>query len=563
MRTGALVLALGLAGCSQQPESTTRRERAPQPVPQVPREPDQQPRLVLAVVIDQLPSWWLDERFDALPDDGAIKKLAARGAFHRRVVYEHASTFTAPGHAAIFSGAVPRESGVISNRHWIEGRGRVEVVDDGEHPVHGKPGDHASPAVMEAPTVADQLKEATGGRGKVVSLSIKDRGAVLPAGKNPDLALWYESALPGFTTSTYYAEERPAWLVEWEQKHPVSERLTMWELEDPAWVARHLGPDDEPGEAEFHGLGTTFPHDLAGAAEPYKALRATPQAAQMLFEVALEAVDQLELGKDSQTDLLIVSISSTDYAGHVFGPGSWEVHDGFVRTDRALGRFIDALEERWPVSVLLTSDHGVAPMPERLRGKSGGRLFADEVAVGLDAHLDAALGDRAEWVADYVPPVIYLTPHAEQADRLPGVLAAAMQYLRGIEGIREAYDTRTVRERTDDPDDVVRAVAASIPTSNAGDIYVVQEPNWTVHPDRGEGEGTKHGAPYPYDREVPAIVVAPGVRPGVHAEPVSQRRVAGTLATLLGLPPPGYADATPLAGLAPVQPMSSSAIRGR
>src|SRR5262249_12072140 len=154
--------------------------------------------------------------------NGALAKVRKNGIVYDRVVYPYAATLTAPGHAAIYSGAVPSESGVTGNYLVDRTTGeRRAFVDDGQHAVIGVPDEHAAPVGMREPPVCDAIKSATAGRGKVVSLSLKDRSAILPAGRTPDLVLWYEAKVKGFTTSSFYAQALPDWLVQYQTAHPI------------------------------------------------------------------------------------------------------------------------------------------------------------------------------------------------------------------------------------------------------------------------------------------------------------------------------------------------------
>jgi arylsulfatase A-like enzyme len=541
----------------------------PAPPDDPPRAPDprpspEAPRLVVAIVVDQLPAWWLDRNFDALSPAGLVHRLAERGAWHRRVVLPHAATYTGPGHAAIFTGATPSDTGITANRVHVSGRGRVDVIDDGRHAVWSPAGGFASPAALRVETIGDVLRAADP-RARVVALSIKDRGAVLSGGQQPDLVLWYEPSIPGFSTSSFYADARPAWLVEWERAHPVSARFTVWEPRDPALLAARAGLDDADGEGSWYGWARRFPHDLRTASDPAAALRGTPQGGEMLVDLATEVVDRLELGRDEHPDLLILSLSATDYVGHVFGPESWEALDGFVRLDQRLGEWVSSLEERGPVAVLVTSDHGVAPLPERVRARGGsaGRLLETRVVAALEEQLDAQLGPGGEpWVLDFVAPLVYLRgdPDIPRTE----IRRAAAEMLAALEGVDRVLDLDELRARGSAGDPIEVAAALSVTPDGEGDLYVVPAPGWLVVYDESEALGSEHGSPWSWDREVPALLFGAGVRPGRWDTPVSVDRVAATLAAWLGVPPPAFAATTPLAGIPPVgQSSSSSAMSGR
>jgi predicted AlkP superfamily pyrophosphatase or phosphodiesterase len=514
------------------------------------RPPPQPPQLVIAVVIDQLGSDAL-RKLEPLLQGGAIAYARAHGRVIEQVVYSYAATLTAPGHAAIYTGVPPAQNGVTTNAVVDRATGKHRaIVDDGQHAVLGvPPGSFAGPTVLRAPTVADVLEQATAGQAKVVSLSIKDRSAILPAGKQPDLVLWYDRKA-GFTTSTYYAAELPSWLTAFERAYPVLPTSVSWEVQDGARLGLLLGPDDAPGEGDYRGFGTTFPHRLADKPNASDLWAHTPDSSEYLLELGYESAKQLGLGTDDVPDLLLISISGTDYSGHVFGPDSWEYADHLRRADRALLRLCERLGERSRIAVLITSDHGVAPLPERL-GAAGADKRVNSVALehAVEAALDTAFG-AGDWVGGYLEPYLFLTPVARAHPQHAAIRAAAMQAVRAQAGVANVFDTDQLDALRAAPGALEQAVLRSIDPGASGDFYVAVGQN--VVPDIGmvDGAGTTHGSPWAYDTHVPVLMWGDAVEPGKDSEPLEQARVASTLAALLGLPPPGAAPRTPLPGVA-------------
>ncbi|MGD8861542.1 MAG: alkaline phosphatase family protein [Myxococcales bacterium] len=509
---------------------------------------------MLLIVIDQLPSEAFLRLRPLLSPRGALRRLETEGRLYQRMVYPYATTYTAPGHTMIVSGATPSESGITCN-FWIEpetGRARSSV-DDGRHPVLGLAGAHAAPDALRVETVGDVVAAGTKGargRGKVVSLSLKDRAAILSAGKRPDLALWYEAKARTFTTSTYYADRRPAWLERYLAAHPISLNGTTWAPADSEALTVRLGEDDAPGEGSYEGLGTTFPYTLDDSPAASKAWRIFPQSSEYLLELAFEAAVQTGLGEDDHPDLLVVSVSGTDYAGHVFGPHSWEYADHLRRADLAIGRLIDRLRKRSEVAVLITSDHGVAPLPERSAASHPGarRLSAETLTAPVEAALDAALGP-GDWVAGFNAPYLFLTPTALGHPEAARLRELAVQALEAIPGVLSAHDTARADALQEGDVAHARAIRLSLHPATSGPIYVVNEaysiPDIAVVPEHG----TTHGSPFEYDTNVPAWLLAPGLSPATHTEALDQRRIAPTLAALLGVRPPTAATASPLPGV--------------
>jgi arylsulfatase A-like enzyme len=538
---------------------------------------------VVSVVLDQIGSWVLERHLPKLRADGAIRRAIAEGTYVRRARYGYAGTYTAPGHATIYTGRYPEGSGVGMNRGIVRhGREKTEsIVEDHEHLVFGaRDGVTASPALMQADGVADVLLRETAGRARVVSVSMKDRGAVIPGGRRPTMAVWYDEHARAFTTSTHYANARPAWLERFNRERPVTTLFTVWNPLDVASLRARSTPDDAEGEGDWKGLGRTFPHDLARASDPYSALLATPQSSEWLFELAARAADEYQLGRDDTPDLLAISVSSTDYVGHVFGAESWEAEDNLLRCDLALARLLARLERegRGPIALLITADHGVARLPEasRAEGREAHRLDWDALPERLNAALDARF-DRALlgasdagidpfssdvasvprdasvaerdanetpsrlWAEAFVQPYIFLTGRARASSSRDRIVAAAIEALRAMPGVHAAYDVREADRLRGSNDPIERAVGESIPrraTYELGDIFVVPAERSLVDERMPRGFGTSHGSPWEYDTDVPVIVRGPGVPRAARDEVVSMRRVAATIAALLRVTAP-------------------------
>jgi predicted AlkP superfamily pyrophosphatase or phosphodiesterase len=504
-------------------------------------------RLVVALVYDQLGSDTLLRQLSFLDPAGALRQAIDAGVFLERSSYPYASTLTAPGHAAIHTGTPPSINGIDNNSVWDERQEKpVAVVFDPAQRVFGQEGASAGvgPARLRAPTVAAQLKAETKGAGRVVSLSLKDRAAVLSVGSAADLVLWFDSTLGAFTSSSVWGPQLPSWLGRYQAEHPVSALLTPWLPLDEARYAQRLGPDAAPGEGDLNGFGTTFPHVFEHMSKPLSAFACAPQSSEYLIELAQAAVREQGLGQDEVPDLLALSISGTDCAGHVFGPGSWEYVDHLVRADRAAGRWLERLGRELPLAVLITSDHGVAALPESSL-PAGGRIFPSQLLEHLRTALEAQFG-AGPWLAGVLSPYVYLTARARahpEAERLREAVIAA---LRQEPGVRDVWRISEVRAGQGDRDPLRRALALGVAPDNTADFLFLAAPH---HPlDLGEpaGKGTNHGSPYAYDREVPVLGWGRGVPHRRSSEPVNQLRVAATLAHLLGIHKPAQAQGSAL-----------------
>lgn len=524
-----LTLAVMLASCGGSPQRAEMTSNYP--------GRHSGSKLVVVVVLDQFGSWVLERYLPLLPEDGFLRTLIARGAYFDAARYEYAGTYTAPGHAAIFTGAPPARSNISSNRIWDRARGRdFSTVDDGRHSIFGHEGAFASPEILRVPTVGDRLKEETGGRSRVIAISMKDRSAVLPGGHRPDLAVWFDKASRGFSTSSYYADAMPEWLTRFRETHPFDSYVEEWTPENPEWLAREFGPDDASGEGDWEGFGTTFPHNASRSRSPAETFLMTPGSTRFELDLTRAAIAEYGLGADADTDLLALSISATDIVGHTFGPESWEYADNLVRVDRMLGQFMRELEAQTTVSWVVTADHGVVRLPERAaeHGEFGGRLLARDVESEARAAVVEAGGAEAD-VLTFVQPLVYFSSALREGPRAAEAASAVVARLRQMPCVHAAYRVSDADRLAASNDPVERASAASIDADRRGDVFVVPRHGCLVDEDSPEGFGTSHGTPWDYDARVPVIVAHGGMLPYRVPEEVEQNRVAPTIAELLGI----------------------------
>lgn len=513
--------------------------------------PSERPTLVVLIVLDQFGEWVFEKYLPLLPEDSAIRRAHRTGATHI-VEFPFAATATAPGHTTLVTGVTPAIHGVVANEVYDPVLGTRKLVDDRKHAVLGGSDRYAAPIAIRSPTVADMLHVSTAGAAKAVALSIKARSAVFSAGREANVAAFYDREAQGLTTSTFYAPDGvlPEWLDTFNQDHPVEALLTVWRPGNPDWLARHFGADGKPGAGHLMGWDNRFPYDPKKSSVPLEAFAFMPQSTEYLLEAALAAIDRLRMGEDEVPDFLAISVSGTDLVGHIWGPESWEYADNLLRTDRALTKLADQLERRGRVAVVLTADHGVAPMPQRsvAEGRSSGRLVQADVVLAAEAAADVALGD-GDWIAGYVQPLITYTEQGKDRRReLTAALIETMPQLEGVHRAFDALDGAALRARPDDP--IANLVGASLPENPPGDLYLVSDPYWfDALKDLAPDEGTSHGTPWEYDRRVPVLMWGAGIERAQSDETLDARSVAVTLAALLGVPPPPKATVAPLPGV--------------
>lgn len=513
------------------------------------------PRLVVLLVIDQFPAWSYLRYEEVL--DGGLATLAREGTVYEDVELPYAATFTAPGHAALGTGAPPAESGILANQFRDPKTGAmITPLADPTAPVFKPDGTAADPALGASPRalrvagIADSLEAATGHRAHTVTVAIKDRAAIMMGGQHPDLAVWYEPKLAAFTTSRYYTAALPAWVAALAAKSPIRARFDdPWTPLAPDVVARVAKkPDDAPGEGGGYGFGTTFPHIAAKTPDPAVAFKATPWATDAVLEAAQSAVIANELGADEVPDFLAVSFSAHDYAAHVWGQESWERIDMIMRIDADLAKFLAFLDDQVGhenYAVVLASDHGGTPLVEDsvAAGKPGMRVDPAKLMAAAEAAAQKVLGpgDYFETIAGLT---VYGTAALAAADpKAKGdALAAAATAIAAIPGIATAAPVATLLGHCENRDGNARALCESLrPESGALAFVPARYAILSSFP-----TGTGHGSTSPEDRTIPVLVYAPGKQPARVRDRRSMLQVAPTVTHLLGVPPPADAKAVPL-----------------
>jgi predicted AlkP superfamily pyrophosphatase or phosphodiesterase len=540
------------------------------------------PRLVVVISIDQFRADYLTRFADLwLPamsvtgapglevpgKVGGFRYLMERGAYFTDARHDHYPLFTGPGHAVLLTGAPPYKSGIIGNS-WFDrelGRRRYCVGDD-DSPLVGtarasrassRPG--VSPATLRVSTVGDELKMATGGRARVWGLALKDRAAVLMAGRLADGALWFDEESGAWISSRFYRPDGtlPPWVAAWNaERHADAWLGKEWTLSVPAAALARVWAPGSRWVAAPAPLGAGFPHRVGGGgARPgkdfYNAFVTTPFGNDFTLEMARELIRREKLGQGEVPDLLAINLSSNDYVGHAYGPDSPEVLDTAVRTDRQLADFFAFLAQAVPgglggLLVVVTADHGVAPVPGAAREAKlpAGAYDEEAVAAAAEHALQAAYGP-GKWVTALVEANLYLDlaaldAHQVQHAAAEDVAAAAVARLPGIYA---AYGRTRILEGRLPRTDVGDRIERSFHPRLSGDLVLVSDPYWVP----GKLSGTTHGTPYAYDTHVPLLLAGPGIRPGRYPARISTQDLAPTLADLLGLLPPAGSEGRILA----------------
>ena len=495
------------------------------------------PALTVILVIDQLSADLL-ERYDDLYE-GGLARLTAQGRRFVDGTHDHGITETSPGHATISTGTHPAQHGMVSNiwYTWEQGGGWMateNVIDPTVAMVGGEQYAGSSPAALMRSGIGDWMV-AQDPASRVVSVSGKDRAAILLAGQGRHFVYWFEPELGRFATSTYYREVDAEWIPEFNED--LGARIAMeraWESSIPSDLVPRARPDSAMYEAD--GIDITFPHAFTADPDSLPAdfhywWSETPFLDRETLALARAAVEAMGLGDGSAPDLLAISLSATDRVGHAFGPGSQEQLDNMLRLDRELGGFFDYLDDRFADRYVLafTADHGVSEAPEALleRGVEARRLTRED---------GAAFNERAGAV---------LAREAGDAEKRSRALAELARDTEWIGGAWPAADLEAEAEGDSIAGLLLRSLYPGRTTGLLGRLGVemVLTPHtllWAFP------RGTTHGSPYLYDRRVPLIFLGRGVEAGSIDGRASTTSIAATLARELGVSVPDGVVGAPL-----------------
>jgi predicted AlkP superfamily pyrophosphatase or phosphodiesterase len=555
-----LLTAVALCACDAIPTAPLPPHRV-----DLPSEP---PRLVLQITVDQLRGDLPMRYRDRLPP-GGFRHLFEHGTHFTNAHHRHANTETAVGHATLFTGADPSRHGVIAN-DWIDtttGAFVYNSEDDRHHVIGSEPRPHegVSPRNLLSSTIGDELIIDGAGRSRVFSISVKDRGAILPGG-HAGKAFWYSKRSGDFVTSTFYYDDTPDWVKAWNAARPADRHSGgSWNLlhERSTYVARDL--DDRPYEADVPPLGRTFPHPLGDGKNLYGILALTPVGDELTLDFAKALIENEGLGRGEDTDLLAISFSSTDYVGHLFGPSSLESEDNILRLDRILADLFAFVDERIGLDntlIILSADHGGPEAPEYITsiGMPAGRFPSDffRKPSPLTEALERRFG-RADLIANYSHPYLYLDLEAIRADGLDVAeverfIAAEVMKLPGVSHALSRSELLEGRV-TDAP--LQEQIRRNFHPARSGNIHLVPDQYWFLHSTEeaskmGIGEiAAIHGSPWVYDTYVPIFFAGPRVPTRSIARRVETTDIAPTLAVYLGIKPPSGSIGEPLSEVLP------------
>ena len=491
-------------------------------------------------------------RFESRFGDNGFKRFINEGYQFKNTHYNYIPTKTAPGHASVYTGTTPFIHGIIANDWYSREEGKeIYCADDHTVKTVGSSNDlgEMSPKNLKTTTITDELRLSNQFKSKVVGISIKDRGAIMPTGHS-GLALWFDKKEGGFISSTFYTDHLPKWVNDFNAKGLSKKyKNSIWntKYDISTYVAsRH---DDEPNELPLDGLGTKFPYDLSKLDTNFEPMVHTPYGNQLLTELALEAIDKAELGEDDFTDFLAISFSSTDKVGHDTGPYSVEVEDTYLRLDDDLARIFSKLDEKigkGNYTVFLTADHAVSPIPQYVLDNKFYAGYFDKVE--FLKKINKAINQRFggdNWAVYDRNNNIYLDHNLVEDSKydLSELRLFVRDQLMKEKGIADVYTSDEIRTFSHADKGIQGMLARGFNLKRGGDIVYVLDPFWiTPYFD----DATGHGSGYTYDTHVPLLWYGNGIKKGQTTKYHTITQIAPTISMMLDIALPSGAMSEPL-----------------
>lgn len=516
-------------------------------MPAMAQNPFRRPKLVVGVVVDQM-RWDYLYRYQERFGDNGFKRLMREGFNCENTMLNYIPAVTAIGHTSIYTGSVPAIHGIAGNDFHIDGK-QTYCTDDAAVATVGSNSDAGkmSPHNLKVTTIGDELHLATNYRSKIISVSLKDRASILPGGHTADGAYWFDAETGNFITSTYYRKDLPGWLKQFNDRQLAKHYLSQdWETLYPTESYKNSTADNNSYENPFPGADTpTMPVTTSKLmdSEGLGLIRNTPYGNTLTIDLALAAIDGERLGNRGETDMLAVSLSSTDYIGHQFGTYAIETEDTYLRLDRDIARLLAALDQeigKGEYLLFLTADHAAAHNFKFLtdKGIPAGGWDIEKTKAALNSHLKAEFKTDCNLVSGLLNYQIFLDN--EKIDSLgiskKNVVAAAIDYIKRGEGVYCAVEQENAGTATL-PSLIKDRIVNGYYPGRSGEIQIIMQPGWYGLESEATG-GTDHGVWHPYDTHVPLIFFGSGINPGATFTPVEITDIAATVCALLHIQMP-------------------------
>ena len=501
------------------------------------------PKLVVGIVVDQMRYDYLT-RFENKYGDGGFKRMINEGFNCKNNHFNYIPTYTGPGHASVYTGTTPKNHGIIGN-NWYDKEIKKSVYCAGDDTVSsvGTKDDagHMSPHRMKTTTFGDENRLFTQKQGKTIGISLKDRGAILPAGHTANAAYWFHGRSEGaWITSTFYMNELPIWVSDFNASQAAESYLKVWDTYYDISTYTESDSDDNTFEGGFKGKEkATFPYDLAMLKNDnrgFDILKATPYGNSLTTDFAIEAIKGEQLGQDDITDVLTVSYSSTDYVGHNFGVSSKEVEDTYIRLDKDLERFfkfLDAQVGEGNYTVFLTADHGAVEVPSYLQSMKipSGYLDNKDTKMRFETYLNTKF-KSSDLIENVSNNQIFL--NRKQIDSLGlninDVQEAIVNELIGYKHIEKVFSAHTMIT-SNFTTGIESLLQNGYNQKRSGDIILLSDPAYISY---GK-TGSTHGSGLNYDTHVPLLFFGKGITKGETYNKTVIPDIAPTISALLGI----------------------------
>lgn len=497
------------------------------------------PKLVIGIVIDQMRMEYL-YRFSSDFSENGFKRIMNGGFVFHNAHYNYMPTYTAPGHASVYTGTTPATHGIVGNEWFSRSKGKdVYCTDDASVKLvgYGDPKEgEMSPKNLLSTTITDELKLGTNFKGKVIGMSLKDRGAILPAGHFADWAFWY-SKTGNFISSSFYGEKLPDWVTQFNNEKKYMDYITQgWNLSRPISTYNESDADDSPYETKLYGVEKpVFPYNLKAMYDKNDAgiLRATPFGNDLLADFAIRAIEKESLGKDDITDFLTVSFSSTDYVGHYMGPRSMELQDTYLRLDQTLANFLMYLDLNVGKNnyvLFVTADHACAENGRFLHNSkyNVNNIESREIEKAIKKFSTDTYGD--DLVLDYSNFNLYFDKKklAEKGLELAKIKESFKAFLKTQEQVKRVYSEEEILANSG-VDYYLNMIAKGYDANEDGDLVILDKPGYIEY----GAVGTSHGTPYAYDTHAPLLFYGWGIPKGESHDKKLITQIAPTMAQKL------------------------------
>ncbi|MEO6669018.1 MAG: alkaline phosphatase PafA [Ferruginibacter sp.] len=505
----------------------------------------ERPKLVVGIVVDQM-RWDYLYRYFNRYGEGGFKRLLQKGFSFENTFIPYIPTVTAAGHSSLYTGSVPAISGIVGN-DWIERETGLKMYCTQDKSVNTvgstSPQGLMSPKNMLTSTIGDELRLATNFKSRVFGIALKDRGGILPAGHSANAAYWFDDSTGYWISSSYYMAALPQWVnVFNSSRKPDSMLKNDWSLLYPLSTYNQSTADDKPFEKTFdHEKTRTFPHVYANRnTKNYFRLRQSPYGNTLTIDFAMQLLQNEKLGLSGQTDMLCVSLSSTDYIGHKSGPNSLEIEDLYLRLDKDIEKFLNFLDiivGENNCLVFLSADHGAPQVPDFMKENNlpAGSLRSSELSKELNKLCAQKYTVAANLVQSILEYQVYLdikkidSLHLDIAD----IKKTIINYIKSKPEVVNVFDYADF-EKLIMPAQLKEKFANGYFLKRSGDIQFILKPQYTDV----LTSGTEHGAMYNYDTHIPLLWYGWKIKPGRSNRETFMTDVAPTIAAILKIQMP-------------------------